>query len=313
MTIHDYFKRDVRIRHLRAAVELEESILLTKAAQRLNVSQPALSKTLAEMETSIGQALFERSRAGLKPTAVGVAFIHAARTVLAELDKADVSISTIANVERRTLVIGAMPTSGVTFLSKAIKLVQAEQPELTIRIVDGPTPSLLQQLVAGRLHVVIGANMRLSIPEQLELVNLYEDHMQIVMGPAHDLGRQESLAWEACLDYPWILPPASHTMRSAFDQRLRQLSLDAPRQVIENQSLDFVMTHMSEANAFSLLPNRLVQQLQAEGKVQALKLSGAEDLSISMRVMAMFEHSQGSRPDVSCLIRAIKSTVRFEP
>jgi DNA-binding transcriptional LysR family regulator len=78
MSIHDYFKREVRIRHLRAVVEIEESILLTKAAERLNVSQPALSKTLAEIEASIGEALFDRSRAGLKPTAVGAAFIRAA-------------------------------------------------------------------------------------------------------------------------------------------------------------------------------------------------------------------------------------------
>lgn len=309
MSIHDYFKRDVRIRHLRAVVELEESILLTKAAERLNVSQPALSKTLAEIETAIGEALFERSRAGLKPTAVGAAFIRAARSVLAELDKADTAISAIANVEQRILLIGAMPTAGITFLSQAIQDLQTTQPDLTIRIVDGPTPSLVQQLVAGRLHVVIGANMRQSIPEALEMVNLYEDRMQIVMGHDHPLLGQGHIAWDECLAYPWILPPASHTMRNAFDQRLRQLSLETPRRVIENQSLDFVLAHMQEAHAFNLMPGRLVQKLETKGQVKVLSLQGIEDIAIPMRVMAMVALSEVGRPDVSGLIQSIRKTL----
>lgn len=309
MSIHDYFKRDVKIRHLRAVVELEESILLTKAAERLNVSQPALSKTLAEIESAIGEALFDRSRAGLKATAVGAAFIRAARSVLAELDKANTAISTIANVEQRTLLIGAMPTSGTTFLSQAIQVLQTSQPDLTIRIVDGPTPTLLHQLVAGRLHVVIGAHMRQSIPEDIEIVNLYEDCMQIVMSQGHPLLDQRQVSWKECLSYPWVLPPASHTMRNAFDQRLRQLSLEAPRRVIENQSLDFVMAHLQEAHAFNLMPARLVKQLQAKKLVKVLKLHGIEEIAISMRVMAMVPLSQMGRSDISGLIRAIRKTL----
>ncbi|MFY9183671.1 MAG: LysR substrate-binding domain-containing protein [Limnohabitans sp.] len=309
MSIHDYFKREVRIRHLRAVVEIEESILLTKAAERLNVSQPALSKTLAEIEASIGEALFDRSRAGLKPTAVGAAFIRAARSVLNELDKADTDISAIANIEQRTLLVGAMPTSGMTFLSEAIKTLQTTHPDLTIRIVDGPTPALLQQLVAGRLHVVIGANMRQSIPEALEMVNLYEDRMHIVMGHDHPLCGQSHITWDDCLAYPWILPPASHTMRSAFDQRLRQLLLQAPRRVIENQSLDFVMAHMQDAHAFNLMPGRLIQKLQAPAQVKVLKIHGVEEVAIPMRVMAMVALSEVGRPDVSGLIQAIRKSL----
>lgn len=309
MSIHDYFKREVRIRHLRAVVEIEESILLTKAAERLNVSQPALSKTLAEIEASIGEALFDRSRVGLKPTAVGAAFVRAARSVLAELDKANTAINAIANVEQRTLLIGAMPTSGITFLSQAIQDLQVTQPDLTIRIVDGPTPALLHQLVAGRLHVVIGANMRQSIPEALEMVNLYEDRMQIVMGQDHPLLDQGPIAWGQCLAYPWILPPAAHTMRSAFDQRLRQLGLETPHRVIENQSLDFVLEYMQEAHAFNLMPGRLVQKLEVKGQVSVLKLEGLEDITIPMRVMAMVALSEVGRPDVAGLIQSIRKVL----
>lgn len=310
MSIHDYFKRDVRIRHLRAVIELEDSILLTRAAERLNVSQPALSKTLAEMEASIGSPLFERSRAGLKPTPVGAAFIRAARGVLAELDKADAEISTIANAEQRILIVGAMPTASATFLSESIRLLQDRQPDLTVRIVDGPTPTLLQQLVAGRLHVVVGAHMRQSLPEQLELVSLYEDRMHLVMGAHHPLRSRGHLAWAECLAYPWVLPPASHTMRNAFEQRLRQFSLKSPEQIIENQSLDFVLEHMREAHAFNLMPGRLVQRLQAAGSVEVLKLKDVEDFTIPMRVMAMVEHSHVGRPDVTSLLRAIQQTLR---
>lgn len=310
MSVHDYFKRDVRIKHLRAVIEIEDSILLTKAAERLNLSQPALSKMLSEIESSIGEALFDRSRAGLKPTSVGAAFIRAARSVLAELDKADADISTIANVEQRTLVIGAMPTAGVTFLSRAIRDLQVRQPDLNIRIVDGPTPTLLHQLVTGRLHVVIGAHMRQSIPEQLEVINLYEDRMQIVMGSGHPLPRRRQVTWQECLEYPWVLPPTSHTMRNAFDQRLRQLSLDLPHRVIENQSLDFVLEHMASAHALNLMPGRLVQRLQAEGVVRVLKLKSVEDFAIPMRVMALVEHSRTGKSDVSNLIKSIKAVLR---
>ena len=310
MSVHDYFKRDVRIKHLRAVIEIEDSILLTKAAERLNLSQPALSKMLSEIESSIGEALFDRSRAGLKPTAVGAAFIRAARSVLAELDKADADISTVANVEHRTLVIGAMPTATVTFLSRAIQDLQVSQPELNIRIVDGPTPTLLHQLVTGRLQVVIGAHMRQSIPEQLEVINLYEDKMQIVMGSDHPLQRRRQVTWQECLQYPWVLPPASHTMRNAFDQRLRQLSLDLPQRVVENQSLDFVLEHMTSAHALNLMPGRLVQRLQSEGVVKPLRLKCVEDFTIPMRVMALVELSQAGKSDVTSLIRSIKAVLR---
>lgn len=310
MSIYNYFKRDVRIRHLRIVVELEESILLTKAAERLNVSQPALSKTLAEIETALGQTLFDRSRTGLKPTAVGAAFVRAARSVLAQLDKADITISTIANVEQRTLLIGAMPTSGMTLLSQAIHNLQNTQPDVTVRIVDGPTPTLMQQLLAGRLHVVIGANIRQSIPEALEMVNLYEDRMVIVMSQSHPLLGQRQISWDECLAYPWVLPPAAHTMRNAFDERLRQLSLEPPRRIIENQSLDFVLEYMQQAHAFNLMPGLLVQKLVAKGQVKVLSIHGLEDIAISMRVMVLVALSQMGREDVAGLIQSIKKVLK---
>ncbi len=97
-------------------------------------------------------------------------------------------------------------------------------------------------------------------------------------------------------------------MRSAFDQRLRQLGLETPHRVIENQSLDFVLEYMQEAHAFNLMPGRLVQKLEVKGQVRVLKLEGLEDIAIPMRVMAM-ALSEVGRPEIAGLIQSIRKVL----
>ena len=241
MSVRDYFARDVRLRHLRLLVAIDDAGRLTRAARLLHVTQPALSKALAEIERAIGAPLFERTPQGLAATPAGATLVRAARAALAELERAGAELQRPVGEAARTLTLGVMPTAGWTMLGDAVARLHAAHPAITVRLSDAPTGLLLPQLVAGRLDLILGARLRSPVPEGIESVPLYDDSMRLVAMPRPPLGRLRSVGWDRAAAVPWVLPPSGHPTRVAFDRALRRQGWAPPATVVEALSYDAVM------------------------------------------------------------------------
>jgi DNA-binding transcriptional LysR family regulator len=310
MSVRDYFSRDVRLRHLRLLVAIDDAGRLTRAARLLHVTQPALSKALAEIERSIGSALFERTPQGLTPTPAGATLLRAARAALAELERAGAELQRPADAGARMLLVGAMPTAGWTLLAEAVARLHATHPATTVRVSDGPTGILLPQLVAGRLDLILGARLRPAVPEGIESVPLYDDSMRLVAAPRHPLVRLRTVGWERVAPVPWVLPPGGHPTRVAFDRAVQRNGWPAPTTVVEALSADTVVAMVESLDAIALIPGRLVARLEAKGLAREIAPELADALAIPLNVTAFAAASFHADPMILALVRCLREAAQ---
>lgn len=309
MSLRAYFGRDVKLRHLRLLVAIEDAGQLSKAAALLHITQPALSKALSEIERGIGQPLFDRSARGLVPNARGAAMIRAARNVLGELERAGAELRDLVERPTRVLMVGAMPTASLGFLGQAIALLHQRDASLTVRVVDGVTETLLSQLMLGRLHLVVGARLRESLPEAVRAHWLCDDPMRLVVAIGHPLARRRAPDWAACLEHPWVLPPPGHPVRQALEAALQRRGLAAPARTLEGLEIGLVLALLTHAQAINLMPARLAEQLQSEGRLRVLGGEWSAVIGIHLANTAFVHADRAQEPELASLIDCLRRVV----
>ncbi|MBL8386433.1 MAG: LysR family transcriptional regulator [Burkholderiales bacterium] len=306
MTIRQFFARDMKLRHLRLLIAIDDAGQLSKVARLMHVTQPALSKALAEIEHSIGAPLFERTAHGLVPNRAGAALIRAARSALAELERASGDMENLARGLVRSLSIGAMPTSALALVAPAVALLGRRAPDVAVSVVEAPTNVLLPELVAGRIDLLVGARLRRAQPDGIEGFPLYDEPMQIVVAPRHPLVRRTRVGWDACIAHPWVLPPPSNPIRVSFERALRRAGLPSPARVTDALMTDLVIGLLAEADAVNLMPDRQARALQKRGLVRIVAEAHARTLDIWMPVTAFAQAERAATAGVAAMLDCLR-------
>ena len=177
----------MKIRHLQCFMEVARLGHVGRAADQLAVTQPAVSKTLRELEELLNVRLFTRGPKGLALTPLGEAFQHHAATGVVALQQA---IECVAQGKRQgdtNMRIGALPTVAVRLMPQAVHELTAQRRDAAVHLITGPNAILLERLKRRELDVVVG---RLADPDQmigLAFEQLYLERMAVVVPPGHPL------------------------------------------------------------------------------------------------------------------------------
>jgi len=192
--------RRLRLRHLELLTVLRELPRVRAAARRLNLSQPAVSKMLREIEQMFGAPLFERSRTGVTPNALGQAAIRRATVICNEVRVAEEEAGALRSGASALLRIGTFSITSIA--TAAIARLRAVQPGVAVRIREGAVSALLEQLMAGELDCVFGALApdALSADAISELVSevIREDRVSVVASSARTGGRPPATSARPC-------------------------------------------------------------------------------------------------------------------
>jgi DNA-binding transcriptional LysR family regulator len=150
----------MELRHLRYFVVVAEEQNVTRAAERLHVSQPPLSRQIRDLEDELGVQLFRRSAKSLALTEAGKIFLIEARAVLLRMDKAVETVRTVARGDRGSLRIGYAPSLTAEFLPRALRLLEAGRPGVRVALHDLSSEECVQRLAGGKL------DLALTVPRQ---------------------------------------------------------------------------------------------------------------------------------------------------
>src|ERR1700678_2987010 len=175
----------IRLRHLSCFVVVAQERTLARAAERLHLRQPAVSKTLTELERLAGHQLVERSRAGTQLTEAGERFLRYAVDVTRALDSAAAAL-TEAEPQRYPIVrVAALPTAAGGLLAQAIARLRGRRPHAGVGVQTGHNPELLAALRAGEADFAVG---RIAEPAMMTGVSfelLYAESLAVVTRPEH--------------------------------------------------------------------------------------------------------------------------------
>lgn len=299
------FTQRIRLRHLHTFVAVAQQGTLGRAAATLNLSQPALSKTLNELEQLTGTRLFERGRLGAQLTLVGEQFLTHAVRVLDALNTAGQSLNYKPEQNNAVIRVGALPTAALGILPAVIGQVHKQQPDLTIQVATTNNPMMLAGLKSGELDVGIG---RMSDPELMSGLNyemLFLESLKLVVRPKHPL-LQTTVTLSRVLEWPVVVLPSGTVPRQNAEDLLKSQGCQLPGGCIETLSASLSRQLTVNFDYVWFVPSGAVKNDLRDGTLVALPIapSGVGDpIGILTRVDAPL--SAG----VQTLINAIRKTV----
>lgn len=230
--------RRLRWRHFELLDALADTGTVRAAALRMNLSQPALSKMLREIETLCATPLFLRSRNGVTPNDFGRALMRQASMLLNQLGAASEELEAIRGAASGLLRVGSVSTTAV--LPQALTLLRKDFPQLLVRIREGAPAAMIELLLAGELDCVVSAMPPELLPHiegrRLLVQPVAPDRLCVVASRAHALAHAVSLKWRDVVGMRWALPPPDALMRQQLVAMCVHQGLPAPSPVIESLS-----------------------------------------------------------------------------
>lgn len=275
-----FMRSGLRLRHLRLIVALDDLRNVSRVAAYLNVSQPAVSKTLSSLEAGLDVSLFQRTARGLEPTEHGECLIRHARDILGRLSGAREEMRDISEGRVTHIALGALPSATVSLIPRFIVRLEEAAADVTVSVREGTMATLLPDVRSGELDMAVG-----FLPEGLgpefssEL--LYEDRIVAVVRHAHPLTARRKLNWSMITGYPMVLPTQNSLTRGAIDAMLLQHGVDLARRHVESVSTSTNAGVLQFSDSIGFFAAETARSYSAMGVLSVLPLDGS---NLTMRV-----------------------------
>lgn len=263
----------IKLRHIRAFLAIAAEGGLSAVAREQGLSQPALSRTLAELETLLGQPMFLRQGRRLVLTEAGALFRRHASAAVQSLEA---GAAALRPGSAGTLRVGVLPTVATRFLPQVALRFHALRPEILLAAETGPHFHLMRLLRDGAVDLVVGRLPGAAEMAGLSFDHLYEDAIVLAARAGHPLRTRP--APEALAAAPVILPPATALIRPPVDDYLAANGLAGLRPMIETVSLALGRGICLASDALWFISHGVVAHEIARGEMVELA-TGARFLS----------------------------------
>jgi DNA-binding transcriptional LysR family regulator len=194
----------MELRHLRYFVAVAEAENVSRAALKLHVSQPGISRQIRDLEEEIGFPLFERSAKSVRLTAAGKVFFAEAREVLSHAEAAVNKARAAVHDGSGEINVGYAPSLTVQILPPALRKFQQEFPRVRVRLHDLSTEEMLAQLRGGKLQVALLVQAGRAALRGLKFLELARYPICVAMAPTHPLARSKSVSPDQVVKEPLV-------------------------------------------------------------------------------------------------------------
>jgi DNA-binding transcriptional LysR family regulator len=234
----DRLMRRLRLRHIELLVALGDLPTLHAAAQRLSLSQPAVSKMLREVEEVFDAVLFDRTKSGVHANTLGIVAVRWARIIFHDVQAATEELAVVKGGSGSLLRLGTISVTSI--VPDAIVNLRKSVPTAVVHIREGAVDVLIDRLLTGELDCVFGALAPVLLGRadvaSLHARTVYEDRLCIVASPRHRLASARRLSWVDLEEESWVLPPHPTVVRQTFIAAHLQRGLRLPRTAVETLS-----------------------------------------------------------------------------
>ena len=299
--------RRIKLRHLKSFSEIVRLGSFKQAADALGLTQPAISRTMAELEETVGAPLLTRNRGGVALTAEGEVFVHFAQMGLSAIQQGMARLERMKTGEPASLRIGALPSVAAALLPRAVRAFAGLAPGATVMVEDGPHEFLVDRLRRGQLDIVVG---RLGPPDTMggvSFTQLYLEHVALVVRPCHPLAGAGDLARIAA--FPVVYPPASAAIRPLVDRLMIAHGIAEPPRAIESVSGAFGRSMALSSDAVWIISSGVVAQDLEAGRLVRLPV----DTTLTAGPVGLMVRADEERPpSVQLFSRAVSVTLQAD-
>jgi DNA-binding transcriptional LysR family regulator len=247
----------MELRQLQHFLAVAEEGNFHRAAVRVHLTQQAVSKSIAQLETSLGVRLLDRTRQTVSLSPFGVLLMPHARAVDAEIKSFQDNLSTMLGAKTGIVRVGASPTLLNQVLPKALAALHAARPQVRIHVERGDFDSLSRMLLRGELDVVLSTQPPEHADDMIALEKLREDRIVVVARSGHPLASSKAAKAKELATYPWLaianFPKAEQDFRALFAAE----KLKPPHAALTTTSVVFALNWLEQSDFLCLLPEQL--------------------------------------------------------
>ena len=261
----------LRIRHLVTALAVAEAGSISGAGHRVHTTQPAVSRSIKQLESAVGIELFHRHPHGMSPTAEGEIFLRHARTVTTALLELDRQVEALQSGSIGEVRVGTLVAGAADLLPVAIASFAATRPMARVSVVEATPDLLYSRLIDGELDFVLGRLMPLVDRDLVEGEAFYNDSVQVIARAGHR--RSDAVDLGDLVDEAWILPPRDTALRAQLEQSFEQSAGRVPRRVVECITVPTIRRLLTESDFLAALPGGALESDVHHGQLRRLDVS----------------------------------------
>ncbi len=271
----------LRVRHMTLLNLIAEGGSLSKAAQALSLTQPAVTAMLQELESVLGVQLVERDRRGARLTAIGMATHVQLRQALNVLNGLESGLAMAP--ETHHLRVGVLTTAMLELVPDAVAKLRRDGPRTTFQFFENTVDSVVRGVLDGSLDCGIGrigtGVLQSANSKRLKISQIQKAPLKIVGAPTHPLCELARVSLSTLQNQSWILLPHGTQSREAFDHAFIQQGLVPPLPVVESLSFYSNFHLASKTDLLTIAPAAALEHFAAANIVQALKITWPIGLS----------------------------------
>ena len=243
--------------HWRLIAAIGSTGQLQAAAQMCNMTQPAASRMLAEIERTVAVRLFDRGPKGMTATDEGDLLIQRARILLQDISDTSRALSELREGRGGTIRVGAVTGASVGYLVPAIRKLRAVTTNVEITVDVAPSSSLALDLASGQLDLAISRIPADVDRSAFDLAPGKTEKIVLMVRKEHPLLRAKSVGLPDLLGYEWVMQARGNPIREAIDSAFADRSLRSPANVINSSSLLVTIALLSRTDAIAPMSTEL--------------------------------------------------------
>ena len=246
------------IRHLSCFVEVARQQSFTKAAQKLNVTQPSISKMIKTLEEELDVTLFYRSSKNAILTDAGKAVLRPAITILNSFNNLSVELSNVIHLKKGNLTVGIPPMVGVCFFSEIIYKFKERFPNINLKLIEVGSKQIERDIEEGSLDIGV-----ISLPirdKNISILPFVTEPMHLIVRKDHPLASRSVVNYSDLEKESFVMFRQDFSIRDPLIDRCRQSGFN-PNIVCESSQWDFIAAMVAAKLGVAFLPATLSDRL----------------------------------------------------
>lgn len=259
----------MKLNHIRDILAVAEHGGLRAAARQLGVAQPALTRSLRELEAELDVALFERHTRGVRLTRIGEAFVRRAAAMYAELGRARDEVEQLKGHDVGQICVAMSTGSGISLLPGVLGAFEKRAPHAVVRLIESFFAPVQDDLLVGVIDFYVGPFDASAATPQFASEKLFDNHGLVFARRGHPLSGARALRDLA--DAAWVRPALSGRGADAdFEAMFESAGLPRPRVTLDARSALLTILAVANSDLLTILPRQWSDFAMTAGLVQAL-------------------------------------------
>ena len=236
MQLSDRIGRRLKLHDLHVLMAVVQAGSMKKAATLLNTGQSAISRSIAELERTIGVRLLDRNPQGVEPTGYGRALLDGGAAAFDGLRQAVENIEFLADPAAGEVRIGSSALLAASFVTGLIDRLSRRYPRLVFHLVTGYLDTLHRELSERNVDLLIERRVGAVADERLDFEFLFDESFVVAVSAQNPLVRRRRIHLADLANEPWVLPPPGSVIGSIVTDAFRASGLDYPRAIVVTDS-----------------------------------------------------------------------------